>query len=106
MPTAGLLIRFSDPTTPAGDISFLSPAAANGFVHEVIGRKIKAVRFPLPCSPAKTSRGGVYVPGDELGRWMEKAFTSQQFDSDPTAFRYLAWTNKPVADVNARVRCA
>jgi hypothetical protein len=27
MRTAGLLIRFSDPTTPAGDISFLSPAA-------------------------------------------------------------------------------
>ena len=45
MPTVGLLIRFSEPTTPAGDISFLSPAAPSGFVHEVIGRKFKAVRL-------------------------------------------------------------
>lgn len=56
------------------------------------------------CCPARTSQGGVYVPGDELERWMERAFTSEQFAKDPTAFRYLAWTNRRVADINARVR--
>jgi exodeoxyribonuclease-5 len=36
--------------------------------------------------------------------WMRKAFTSPEFDADPDRFRYLAWTNERVAEVNRRVR--
>jgi hypothetical protein len=35
---------------------------------------------------------------------LEQAFTSEEFANDPTAFRYLAWTNKRVHDVNRQVR--
>lgn len=58
------------------------------------------------CQPAKTARGGVYQPRGRaaLDRWMQRAFTSEAFKADPSTFRYLAWTNQRVAQVNARVR--
>jgi len=56
------------------------------------------------CRAVRTEQGGVYLPGDALHRWMQKAFTSAEFAADPTSFRYLAWTNRRVADVNAKVR--
>lgn len=52
---------------------------------------------------AKSSTKGLFVPSD-LDAWMRKAFTSQEFNEDPDAFRYLAWTNDRVAQINRRVR--
>ncbi|MBX9594676.1 MAG: AAA family ATPase [Roseomonas sp.] len=52
---------------------------------------------------AKAPPLGVYLPAD-ADAWMKKAFTSPEFDADPDAFRYLAWTNARVAEVNAKVR--
>jgi hypothetical protein len=54
-----------------------------------------------PGASRRRSRG-VYLPGDALHRWMRKAFTSPEFAADPTAFRYLAWTNRRLAVVDAR----
>ena len=47
---------------------------------------------------------GLYRPGENLGEWVRKAFTSPDFDKDPDTFRYLAWTNRQVEYVNQRIR--
>jgi exodeoxyribonuclease-5 len=44
------------------------------------------------------------LPGADLDRWMQQAFTSEAFRAVPSTFRYLAWTNHRVTQVNARVR--
>ncbi len=53
---------------------------------------------------ALESGHGVFVPGPAAQRWMKKAFTSDEFEADPDSFRYLAWTNERVAQVNEMVR--
>ena len=35
---------------------------------------------------------------------MKKAFTSPEFDADPDSFRYLAWTNSRVRQVNEMIQ--
>lgn len=52
---------------------------------------------------AKAPPLGVYMPADP-DAWMRKAFTSPEFEQDPDLYRYLAWTNDRVAEVNAKVR--
>jgi len=47
---------------------------------------------------------GVFVPGEAVQQWIKKAFTSSDFDLDADSFRYLAWTNQRVAEVNERIR--
>ena len=48
---------------------------------------------------------GVFKPKtSEIYKWMEKAFTSAAFEEDPDAFRYLAWTNRRVEEINNLVR--
>ncbi|MGG5810963.1 ATP-dependent DNA helicase [Falsiroseomonas sp. CW058] len=56
------------------------------------------------CRPRKAPPLGVYLPGGRLDAWLRKAFTSPEFDEKPDSFRYLAWTNSRVAEINARVR--
>ena len=56
------------------------------------------------CQEAKKPPFGVYKPGDDLDRWLHRGFMSSDFDKDPDTFRYLAWTNRRVADINARVQ--
>ena len=57
------------------------------------------------CTPSALASGhGVFVPGAAAHRWMKKAFTSDEFEADPDSFRYLAWTNERVAQVNEMVR--
>jgi len=46
---------------------------------------------------------GIFMPGKPV-EWLKRAFTSAEFDMDPDTFRYLAWTNKRVAEVNDMVR--
>lgn len=53
--------------------------------------------------PAHAGPYGVFVPRDR-DAWMRKAFTSDEFNADSLAFRYLCWTNKTVAQTNARIR--
>lgn len=55
------------------------------------------------CEPAHASPYGVYVPRDPES-WMRKAFTSDEFNADTLTHRFICWTNKRVADVNAMVR--
>lgn len=47
---------------------------------------------------------GVYMPGSAVDAWMEKGFTSDEFQDNPDSFRYLCYTNQRVAEVNAKVR--
>ena len=47
---------------------------------------------------------GVFLPKEAAHRWMERAFTSPEFEADPDSFRYLAWTNQRVHQVNETVR--
>ncbi len=47
---------------------------------------------------------GIYLPGEQAHRWMKKAFTSEEFESDADSFRYLAWTNDRVHQVNEMIR--
>jgi hypothetical protein len=56
------------------------------------------------CKSAMAKPRGVYAPGDRADAWLHKAFTSADFKADPDTFRYLAWTNARVADVNSKVR--
>lgn len=53
---------------------------------------------------ALASGHGVFVPGEAAYRWMKKAFTSPEFEADPDSFRYLAWTNERVAQINETIR--
>ncbi|MFH5927130.1 ATP-dependent DNA helicase [Roseomonas xinghualingensis] len=55
------------------------------------------------CKPANVPPLGVFLPR-ETNAWLQKGFTSPDFDADPDSFRYLAWTNARVADVNRMVR--
>ena len=50
------------------------------------------------------NKHGVFMPAEAAQRWMKKAFTSPEFESDPDSFRYLAWTNARVHEVNERIR--
>ena len=57
------------------------------------------------CVQAALASGhGVFVPGEAAYRWMKKAFTSPEFDADPDSFRYLAWTNERVTQINETIR--
>lgn len=53
---------------------------------------------------ALASGHGVFLPGEAAHRWMRKAFTSPEFEADPDAFRYLAWTNRRVHQINEIIR--
>jgi exodeoxyribonuclease-5 len=57
------------------------------------------------CRAASLANGhGIFLPGDAAKRWMRRAFTSTEFDADPDSFRYLAWTNRRVHEVNEMIR--
>ena len=57
------------------------------------------------CTPAALDSGhGIYLPGGAANAWMQKAFTSSEFEADPDSFRYLAWTNERVHQVNETIR--
>jgi hypothetical protein len=57
------------------------------------------------CVPAALeNKYGIFLPSDAAHRWMKKAFTSPEFDTDPDTFRYLAWTNSRVRQVNEMIR--
>ncbi|MEJ0017514.1 MAG: AAA family ATPase [Acetobacteraceae bacterium] len=56
------------------------------------------------CRAARSDLGGVYLPGDRLDAWLHRAFTSEEFAGDADAFRYVAWTNARVAEINTKVR--
>ena len=61
---------------------------------------------PLDMSWAKSrnvGKVGVFRPSDPKA-WIKRAFTSDAFNEDPDSFRYLAWTNDRVAQVNAAIR--
>ena len=47
---------------------------------------------------------GIFTPRQSAHAWMEKAFTSDTFEEDPDSFRYLAWTNARVAEINNMIR--
>lgn len=53
--------------------------------------------------PVHSGAYGVFVPGDR-DAWMKKAFLSDEFAADSYSFRYLCWTNRTVAETNAKVR--
>jgi exodeoxyribonuclease-5 len=56
------------------------------------------------CVPAKANPFGVFIPGPAADAWMQKGFTSEEFANDPDTFRYLAWTNDRVDQINRKVR--
>jgi exodeoxyribonuclease-5 len=57
------------------------------------------------CAPAALENGhGIFLPRGAANAWMKKAFTSPEFEADPDSFRYLAWTNDRVAQVNELIR--
>lgn len=56
------------------------------------------------CRPNHDGTRGIFTPGRDAERWMQKAFKSDEFAENPDAFRYLAYTRDRVARINARVR--
>ena len=57
------------------------------------------------CSQAALENGhGLFLPAGAAHRWMKKAFTSPEFEANPDSFRYLAWTNARVEQVNQTIR--
>jgi exodeoxyribonuclease-5 len=55
-------------------------------------------------SSSNEDRHGIFLPAEAAQCWMKKAFTSAEFEADPDSFRYLAWTNARVRQVNERIR--
>lgn len=53
--------------------------------------------------PAHEGPYGVFVPRNP-DEWLKKAFTSDEWNADSLSFRLLCWTNKTVAQTNARIR--
>ncbi len=45
-----------------------------------------------------------FIPNGNTDAWMKRAFTSLEFEEDADKFRYVAWTNARVAEVNRHVR--
>lgn len=57
------------------------------------------------CRPVRNGDIGVFAPSrGEIDGWLRKAFTSAAFAEDNDNFRYLAWTNARVAEINAKIR--
>jgi exodeoxyribonuclease-5 len=56
------------------------------------------------CKTAAAAPLGVYLPGTSADDWMRQGFLSPAFEEDPDNFRYLAWTNARVAEVNQKIR--
>jgi exodeoxyribonuclease-5 len=58
------------------------------------------------CKEDIAGHQGVYLAaaGGVADTWLEDAFTSEAFRRDNDSFRYVAWTNQRVHEVNARVR--
>lgn len=57
------------------------------------------------CKQNVNKKGdGVYLPGDECVEFMKSAFTSDAFEADNDAYRFLAWRNDVVFRVNALIR--
>jgi exodeoxyribonuclease-5 len=56
------------------------------------------------CRPARNGDMGVYLPGNDIDRWMQRGFVSDAFANDPDHCRFLCWTNERVREVNRRVR--
>lgn len=103
-------VRASCFTAPADMCSTLT-----GIVRQAEGNPIleaaKCLREqqlgPVDWSWCKTVANGpygVYLAGGDATEWMRDAFTSQEFARNNDAFRYVAWTNARVHEVNAMVR--
>lgn len=54
-------------------------------------------------APQNKGKTGIFKASN-AGTWMCKAFLSEEFQKDPNAFRYLAWTNARVDAVNRKVQ--
>ncbi len=62
---------------------------------------------PVDWSWAKAAEApphGVFMAGDDATVWMRDAFTSDEFRQNNDAFRFIAYTNQRVHEVNAQVR--
>lgn len=58
-------------------------------------------------APANGSDGsGIYHADGNFKEWILDGFLSDEFKADNDAYRYLAWTNNTVADINRMVRAA
>jgi exodeoxyribonuclease-5 len=49
-------------------------------------------------------QSGVYCAGTDGDKWLNDAFTSEVFREDNDSFRYLAYTNNKVKEINAKAR--
>lgn len=58
------------------------------------------------CAPNedRDNGAGVYLSGERTEAWMQDAFTRDRFRDDNDTFRYLAFTNERVKQVNTMVR--
>lgn len=57
------------------------------------------------CASARHGKIGVFTPPrGEVDTWLKKAFTSPAFAEDNDNFRYLAWTNARVSEINMKIR--
>lgn len=56
------------------------------------------------CQAAESGPHGVFLAGDDADGWMRDAFTSSEFRENNDAFRYVAYTNDRVREVNTKVR--
>jgi exodeoxyribonuclease-5 len=56
-------------------------------------------------APAKgKDKTGIYRPNGNSREWILKGFKSEAFRYDNNQFRYLAWTNRAVENINTMVR--
>ena len=56
------------------------------------------------CKPAEAPPYGIFLAGDDAREWMRDAFTSDEFKKNNDAFRFIAYTNARVQEINSQVR--
>ncbi|MBN8903560.1 MAG: ATP-binding domain-containing protein [Rhodospirillales bacterium] len=101
---AGLAVVLAVPSADYLTRQFGGKAATAALMSTAIR---KAQGGPMDWSWCKSANApplGVYMPGRSADAWLEKAFTSPEFEADPDTFRFLAWTNARVAEVNTKIR--
>jgi hypothetical protein len=103
---AGTLRRLQDKTR--AELSLMQSNA--GLIGTLVAQEQLLPRLPVAeimtwdwAKPNHDGSKGVFVPR-KPEEWMRKAFTSDDFNADPDTFRYVAWTNEKVAQVNRNVR--
>ena len=107
LPPVGEVESLAFGTKNRSNLTTIVRQAAGNPILEAAGIIRKSQGGPVDlswCKHAPIDGQGIFLPGRSANEWIKRAFTSREFDADPDSFRYLAWTNQRVHEVNEMIR--